>query len=149
MNAYEQPIIKVITNGVKLTPKSAANSSAMGYKIAAAAALVTTLVEEPGIELAGAVTDGPQLIDFAAEAAVDLVLFDQRLPGLPVETLVASLCALEPRPILVAMSNDYEEGRRILRMGADAFVSKGDQPDWLLETLRHYAQRANLGSLST
>ena len=108
-------------------------------------ALVTTLVEEPDIELAGAVTDGQQLMEFAAEAAADLVLFDQRLPGLPLVALIKALRALEPRPILVVMSVDYDEGRRMLMMGADAFVSKGDKPDWLLETLRHYAERANIG----
>ena len=108
-------------------------------------ALVTTLVEEPDIELAGAVTDGQQLIEFAAEAAADLVLFDQRLPGLPLVALITALRALEPRPILVVMSVDYDEGRRMLMMGADAFVSKGDKPDWLLETLRHYAERVNIG----
>ena len=105
-------------------------------------ALVTNLVEEPDIELAGAVTDALQLQEFAAKAAVELVLLDNHLPGLPIENLIASLRALTPRLIVVVMSSDTEDSRMILRAGADAFVSKADQPDWLLNTLRRFAERA-------
>ena len=105
-------------------------------------ALITILVEEPCIELSGAVADGLQLLDFAAQAAVDLVLVDRRVPGLPIEDLIACLQALKPRPIVVVMSSDFEDGRIMLRAGADAFASKGDQPDWLLDTLRRYAEQA-------
>jgi DNA-binding NarL/FixJ family response regulator len=104
-------------------------------------ALVTTLVEEPDIELCGAVADGLQLLDYAATIAVDLVLVDRHLPGVPIQTLIASLHELNPRLIVVAMSSDQEDGRMLLKAGADAFISKGDQPDWLLETLRQYASR--------
>jgi hypothetical protein len=33
----------------------------------------------------------------------------------------------------------------LLQAGADAFVSKGDHPEWLLDTLHRYAQRTNQG----
>ena len=29
----------------------------------------------------------------------------------------------------------------LLKAGADAFVSKSDQPDWLLETLKNFENR--------
>ena len=109
-------------------------------------ALVTTLVEEPDIELAGAVVDGLQLLDFATKATVELVLMDRRLPGPPIETIISSLHALEPRPIVVVMSIDQADSRLMMKAGADAFVSKGDQPDWLLDTLRQYAEQARKAS---
>jgi hypothetical protein len=39
------------------------------------------------------------------------------------------------------MSAKSEQGNMLLKAGADAFVSKGDQPDWLLETLQKYEKR--------
>jgi hypothetical protein len=41
------------------------------------------------------------------------------------------------------MSSELENGRKLLKAGADAFVSKADQPDWLLETLHMYGNRIN------
>jgi hypothetical protein len=36
------------------------------------------------------------------------------------------------------MGSRPEYGRMLLKAGADAFVSKSDQPDWLLETLQKF-----------
>lgn len=108
-------------------------------------ALVTTLAEEPDIELSGTVADGLQLLEYAATIAVDLVLVDRYLPGVPILTLIASLHELNPWLIVVVMSSDQEDGRMLLKAGADAFVSKGDQPEWLLGTLHRYAGQAPHG----
>jgi DNA-binding NarL/FixJ family response regulator len=42
------------------------------------------------------------------------------------------------------MSSDFETSRSVLKAGADAFVSKGDEPDWLLEKLHQYAKQINM-----
>jgi transcription-repair coupling factor (superfamily II helicase) len=63
----------------------------------------------------------------------------------PIEDLIARLHALQPNPIVVVMSNEFEYSRTLLKSGADAFVSKEDQPDWLLDTLHRYAQRIASG----
>jgi CheY-like chemotaxis protein len=42
------------------------------------------------------------------------------------------------------MSSNSEDSRMALRAGADAFVSKEDQPEWLLITLRKYAKQTKL-----
>jgi hypothetical protein len=39
------------------------------------------------------------------------------------------------------MSTKPEYGRMMLKAGADAFVSKSEQPEWLLETLKKFEQR--------
>lgn len=104
-------------------------------------ALRMLLDEEPGMEVVGEATDAETLRIVAAKSSADLILMDRRLPGSDIEELVFSLHAFEPRPSVVVMGSDYEDGKLMLRVGADAFVSKGEQPDWLLETLRQYAKR--------
>ncbi len=102
-------------------------------------ALKIILDEEPDIEVAGEATDAQQVQTVAKRAGAELLLLDKQLPGLPIERLIASLHALVPQPIVVVMSKNHEDSRLMLRAGADAFVSKGDPPDWLLVTLRQYA----------
>jgi DNA-binding NarL/FixJ family response regulator len=51
---------------------------------------------------------------------------------------------VEPKPIVVVMSSHPENGRMLLKAGADAFVSKSDQPGWLLETLQKFETRLKL-----
>jgi DNA-binding NarL/FixJ family response regulator len=106
-------------------------------------ALKTTLHEEPDLEIVGEAMDSEGLLKLAERATVDLVLVDRKLPGDPIEELISRLQTLEPRPIIIVMSSNPEDSRLMLKAGADAFVSKGDQPDWLLETLRQYAKRIN------
>lgn len=104
-------------------------------------ALRTMLEEEPFMETVGEAVDAQQLQMVAEKNSADLVLLDRWLPGSTIEEMISDLQALEPRPFVLVMSSAHEDGRLILRAGADAFVSKGDQPDWLLETLRQYAKR--------
>ena len=106
-------------------------------------ALITALQEQPDIDLIGEAIDGQDLLTQAEHQAVDLVLVDRELPGLFIGDLITSLHALEPKPIVVVMSNDFEYSRVLLKAGADAFVSKGE-PDWLLEKLHRYAEQVNL-----
>ena len=72
----------------------------------------------------------------------DLALIDWELPGKPIEDLITELHACKPSPIVVVMGSQPEYGRMLLKAGADAFVSKGDQPDWLLETLEKFEKRS-------
>ena len=104
-------------------------------------ALRTILQEEPEMEVVGEVMDSEQLQMAAKNIAVDLVLMDNNLPGCKIRTLLAELHALQPRPTVVVMSSNFEDSRMILKAGADAYVSKADRPDWLLEALRQYAHR--------
>jgi DNA-binding NarL/FixJ family response regulator len=58
-----------------------------------------------------------------------------------VEDLIHELHSCIPRPVVVVMGSQPEYGRLLLKAGADAFVSKGDQPEWLLETLQKFEKR--------
>ena len=104
-------------------------------------ALKTTLQEEPNIDLIGEAVDAKRLLNLAEKHPVDLILVDSGLPGNPIGDLIATLHALKPKPIVIVMSSRSEDGRMALMAGADAFVSKGDQPEWLLNTLRKYAKQ--------
>lgn len=104
-------------------------------------ALKTLLDEESGMEVVGEVGDAQQLQEIASESSADVVLLDKHLPGAEIRDLISGLHALEPRPDVIVMSSNTEDGRIMLKAGADAFLSKGERPDWLLTVLRQYAHR--------
>ena len=103
-------------------------------------ALRILLDEQPEFDLIGEAVDAQGLLLLAEECTADLVLVDDKLPGISINDLIARLQALVPRPVVIVMSSESERGRALLKAGADAFVSKGDEPDWLLEKLNRYAQ---------
>jgi|WetSurMetagenome_2_1015567.scaffolds.fasta_scaffold400029_1 DNA-binding NarL/FixJ family response regulator len=109
-------------------------------------ALKTMLEEQPELILVGEAEDAQDLLMVAKEHTADLVLVDKGLPGCPIEDLIASLHALLPRPIVIVMSSEIEYSRVALKAGADAFVSKEDQPDWLLEKLQKYSNQVKMNS---
>lgn len=97
--------------------------------------------EQPGFVLAGEAQNAQDLLGLAETKIPDLVLLDEKLPGMPIEELVARLHALEPQPVVVVMSSDNERGRMILKAGADAFVSKAEDAYWLVELLNKYSNQ--------
>jgi DNA-binding NarL/FixJ family response regulator len=106
-------------------------------------ALKTSLEEEPGMSLVGEACEAETLLELAQTQPVDLVLVDGELPGAPIDSLVRQLHGLKPGLKIVVMGSNPEFSRKYLRAGADAFVSKGDQPEWLLETLRRLMVQSN------
>lgn len=110
-------------------------------------ALKILLQVEPGLVLVGEAVDAEGLFTLAEEAAADLVVVDKKLLGCQIKDVVSNLHTLKPRPIVIVMSADFEDSRMVLSAGADAFVSKTDQPALLLETLRHYNGQAKNRSL--
>ena len=104
-------------------------------------ALKALLEEQPEFDLLGEAVDSQGLLALAETHTADLVLIDSELPDLYLEDLIARLHALEPRPVVIVMSSEFSNSRKVLKAGADAFVSKADQPDWLLETLQKFESR--------
>ena len=104
--------------------------------------LKTVLHEQPDIDLLGVAEDAENLLILAEKHTADLFLVDRKLPGKPIDDLITNLHCLNPRPVVSVMSSESEFSRMMLKAGADAFVSKTDQPDWLLETLHKFEQRA-------
>ena len=107
-------------------------------------ALKTLLEEQPEFDLVAEAVNAEGLLMLAEKHTPDLVLLDSKLPGISIVDLIARLHVLAPRPIVVVMSCNFETSRVLLKAGADAFVSKGDEPDWLLEKLRQYAVQVKM-----
>jgi two-component system, NarL family, nitrate/nitrite response regulator NarL len=107
-------------------------------------ALKTLLEEEPEFDLVGEAVNAQDLLSLADKQIPDLVLVDRELPGDRIQDLIATLHALKPRPIIIVMSSEIASSRLVLRAGADAFISKGDDPDWLLEQLHKYAKQITI-----
>ena len=104
-------------------------------------ALKTLLRETPEIEEIGETDNSQSLLTQAENNFPDLILVDMELPGEPIADLITNLHSLKPKPIVVVMSIKPENGRFMLKAGADALVSKSDNPDWLLATLLMYEKR--------
>ena len=98
---------------------------------------------EPELELVGAVTDAAGLLELANRQPVDVILLDKELPGMDISDIISRLHELVPKPNVITMSCELQDSRKMLRAGADAYVSKGDEPDWLLEKLHQYAKQVS------
>jgi two-component system nitrate/nitrite response regulator NarP len=108
-------------------------------------ALTTLLNEQSEFNLLGEASNGQDLLILADEHPADVILLDSDLPGMHIENLINILHTLLPCPIVIVMSCEFENSGRFLKAGADAFVSKSDQPEWLLETLKKYNGGINNG----
>jgi DNA-binding NarL/FixJ family response regulator len=104
-------------------------------------ALETVLGEKDEFDLVGVVEDAQSLNAFGENHTADLYLIDRELPGSPIDEIIFSLHALVPRPFVIVMSSASEYSGMMLKAGADAFVSKSDQPDWLIETLHKFEKK--------
>ncbi len=102
------------------------------------------LEQEPNVEIIGEVSDAEALFTHVKTAAPDLVLVDWELPGLTTRTLhkqfIKSIRALRPHLQIIVLSGHPEATRASLAAGADAFVSKAEPPERLLNAL-HQAQQ--------
>lgn len=104
-------------------------------------ALKTMFQEKPKFEVAGEALDAYRLLTMAMENPPDLILMDAELPGMSNAHLITELHKIEPKPVVVVMGRSSEQGRMLIKTGADAFVSKSDPPDWVLETLQKFESR--------
>jgi DNA-binding NarL/FixJ family response regulator len=98
-------------------------------------ALRLMLEQVAGLEVLGEAVDAVGLMDWAKTACPDVVLLDWRLSDAKGETLTA-LRRLCPHAWVIALSGRPEARQAALEAGADAFVSKGDPPERLLEAIR-------------
>lgn len=104
------------------------------------------LEENSDFDLIGEAENTQSLLELVEKYPVDLILVDCELPGIYIEDLITSIHAIAPMATIITMSSDYENSRKMLKAGADAFVSKGEQADWLLEILRKYEKQTRVGN---
>lgn len=99
-------------------------------------ALRLLLERELELEVTGEAVNGKDLIAEVKSAEPDLVLFDWELPGLKTTEMVSGLRECCPGVILISLSGQVEARQAALGAGVDAFVSKGDPPERVLDTLQ-------------
>ncbi len=98
-------------------------------------ALRLLLEQQPGVAVAGEAMDSANVLAQVAAGGLDLVLLDWELPGVPARDLVCALHDLAPAVRVIALSGRSEARAAALAAGAAAFVSKGDPPEKMLDTL--------------
>ena len=98
-------------------------------------ALRTLVTEKTDHVIAGEARDWAELLKQAQKTKPDLVLLDWELPDRPRNDLRTDLCVSEKGLRLIVLSTWVEVKEIALAAGADAFVSKSESPDKLLEVL--------------
>jgi DNA-binding NarL/FixJ family response regulator len=98
-------------------------------------ALHMLLKVEPELAIIGESTNASCLLAKAEELEPDLVLLDWELPGNSITALIERLRKAESPCRVIVLSRRPEAEQAALTVGADAFVSKTDPADSLLDTL--------------
>jgi DNA-binding NarL/FixJ family response regulator len=98
-------------------------------------ALRVLLERQAGFEVVTEVSNVQDLLVRTATECLDLVLLDWELAGPAAAGLLLALRNERPDLVVIALSGRLEARRAALAAGADAFVSKGDPPERLLETI--------------
>jgi len=98
-------------------------------------ALHLLLDSEPGMTVIEDIADADELFERVRKTCPDLVLIDWELPGLESSSLISALRSICPHLSVIALSGIPEAREAALAAHVDAFVSKGDPPERLLETV--------------
>jgi len=104
-------------------------------------ALHTLLKQQPDVTVLGEALDTASLLDQVERCRPDLVLLDWSLPGHNAAEFLVRLRRNHPNLCVIVMSGRPESGRIALAAGADAFVSKADPPDRLLDAINNCPQK--------
>jgi DNA-binding NarL/FixJ family response regulator len=98
-------------------------------------ALAALLEQRPGWVVVGEVLSAEKLLSKVESTNPDLVLLSWNLPDLRVEELIPTLCKKFPEISVIVLSGRPEMRPQAIAAGANAFVSKADPPDRLLEAV--------------
>jgi DNA-binding NarL/FixJ family response regulator len=98
-------------------------------------ALNMLLKFEPELAIIGESVHASSLLAKAEELEPDLVLLDWELPGNSITALIEQLKNAESPCRVIVLSRRPEAEQAAMTVGADAFVSKTDPADSLLDTL--------------
>jgi DNA-binding NarL/FixJ family response regulator len=98
-------------------------------------ALRTLLQQHDGLDVVGEAADAKRLVALVHANCPDLVLLDWDLPGMVAANLIATVHDLCPGLAVIALSGRPSRRQAALAAGADAFLSKMDPPERLLEMI--------------
>ena len=92
-------------------------------------------------EIVGEAADGAELLVQTARHRPDVVIVDLRMPELDGVQATRMLKAAWPDIGVVALTLYHEQREVALAAGADAFVTKGDAPQQLVQVLQALQRR--------
>jgi DNA-binding NarL/FixJ family response regulator len=98
-------------------------------------ALRLLLEHQPGLEVVGAVANGADLLTQAKATRPDVVLLHWRLRGWSAVDSLSAFQEAYPDLVVIVLSGHPEVAEVALAAGADAFVSKADPPEVLLDAI--------------
>jgi DNA-binding NarL/FixJ family response regulator len=101
-------------------------------------ALHVLLESKPDVEIVGEAEDAEDLQSLVKTTNPAVVILDWLLPGLLEVGSIGSLRESGSEIFVIALSGRPELGQEALIGGADAFISKIDPPDRLLEVFNQY-----------
>ncbi len=93
------------------------------------------LEQQPGWEVFAQAATAQELIELVSCGCPDLVLLDCNLPGMPFDSLLTLLHQACPDLRVIAMAGHADLRLAALDAGANAFASKAESPDKLLEAI--------------
>jgi DNA-binding NarL/FixJ family response regulator len=100
-------------------------------------ALRALLRQQPGWKVIGEAENTKDLLALAAVLDTDLVLLDWNLPDMPGEKVLFSLRRIDKDLSVIVLSGQIEVKSAALKAGANAFLSKVNPPDQLVETIQN------------
>jgi DNA-binding NarL/FixJ family response regulator len=97
--------------------------------------------QTPDINVAGEAVNGAEVMDWLEKGGFDLLLLDLNMPGVSGPDLIARVKAQQENlPILVlSMHNEPRVAARVLKSGANGYITKDSEPDILLSAIRKVA----------
>lgn len=97
----------------------------------------------PEITVAGEAVNGTEVLERLQQDRFDILLLDLNMPGISGAELIARVKAQHADlPILVlSMHNEPHVVARVLKAGADGYITKDCEPDVLLTAIRKVAAR--------
>ncbi|MCR4435717.1 MAG: response regulator [Clostridiales bacterium] len=101
------------------------------------------LEQEPHVKVVGEAGGIRELLAQVLETGPDMVLLDWELSNLNMADFVPVLRALHTGLSIVALSGRPESRSSAAAAGVDVFVSKGDQPEKLLEAINGICNEKN------
>ncbi len=94
------------------------------------------LEQQPGWIVTGEFAGTDELIERARIEPPDLILLDWDWPARELEVQMESLRELCPGILIVSLSGRYELRQAALDAGVDAFASKAEPPEKLIQLIR-------------
>jgi DNA-binding NarL/FixJ family response regulator len=106
-------------------------------------ALCALLEQHPGWKVVGEVSSGDHLLEKVEAVRPDVLLIDWNLLAVKSEDCIPMLKESYPNLVIIVMSGRPELKMKACSKGADAFVSKTESPDKLLDAISSLSNEAD------